>query len=292
MGRDYQRSASVTLELGVDTVDAPAVRWYPPNQLPAMGRLVGSWPKNPLLLQLLKQAGGTPESWNVDAVAMLRQVWRADSLRDGAGRIAALTYTRAGRARRLYGRPRNFEIGSEKLTPQGYTPVIAKFVAVDDRFYTAAHKEEEMWDYPRYQPPARPGRPWVPGSPPPTPTWESKTRTTLSVGGDLAVHPTITIYGPCVNPKITIAKLWAVQLALTLKDGERVVIHAQPWARTVTKYTASGTSAGSVADKLTRASPRLAKMLLPPGRLQAELSHGGRSGPRAVITWRDAFGSW
>ncbi|MFJ2225527.1 hypothetical protein ACIOFY_36495 [Streptomyces anulatus] len=293
MGRDYQRSASVTMELGVDTVDYPAVRWWPANMLGGTGRLIGSWPKNPLFLELLKNAGGTPESWNIDAVAMLRQVWRADSLRDGAGRIAALTYTRAGRARRLYGRPRNFEIASEKLTAQGYTPVIAKFTAVDDRFYSSAQKEEELWDYYRVGTAPRPGRPgW-----PPVPEWETKRTATLALSGDLPVHPSITIYGPCTNPKVTITGLWSVELALTLKAGEYVIIHAQPWARTVTKYTAAGTSAGSVADKLTRASPRLAKMVLPPGRLQAQLSHsrGGltpRQGPRVKITWRDGFGSW
>lgn len=59
MGRDYQRSASVTMELGVDTVDYPAVRWWPANMLVGTGRLIGSWPKNPLFLELLKNAGGT-----------------------------------------------------------------------------------------------------------------------------------------------------------------------------------------------------------------------------------------
>ncbi|MEU6632815.1 hypothetical protein ABZ905_31715 [Streptomyces parvus] len=293
MGRDYQRSASVTLELGVDTVDYPAVRWYPPTMLGGTGRLIGSWSKNPMLLELLKNAGGTRESWNVDAVAMLRQVWRADSLRRNAGRVAALTYTRAGRSRRLYGRPRNFEIGSERFTAQGYTPVIAKFTAVDDRFYSATAKEEELWDYYRLSLSSRPGRPsW-----PPPPINEVRRTATLSLSGDLPVHPSITIYGPCTNPKVTIVGQWSVQLALTLKVDESVVISAQPWARTVTKYTASGTSAGSVADKLTRASPRLANMTLPPGRLQAQLSHSKtgltpRQGPRVKIAWRDAFGSW
>ncbi|MFD3815105.1 hypothetical protein ACFWRZ_08565 [Streptomyces rubiginosohelvolus] len=293
MGRDYQRSASVTLELGVDTVDYPAVRWYPPNMLGGAGRLIGSWPKNPMFLPLLKSAGGTPESWNVDAVAMLRQVWRADSLRGNPSRVAALVYTRAGRSRSLYGRPRNFEIGSEKFTAQGYTPVIAKFTAVDDRFYGSTAKQEELWDYYRPAPSPRPGRPtW-----PPVPTWEAKRTATLGVAGDLPVHPSITIYGPCTNPKVTIIGLWAVQLALTLKAGESVTVNAQPWARHVIKYTSTGASAGSVADKLTRASPRLAAMTLPPGRLQAQLSHSStgttpRQGPRVVIAWRDAFGSW
>lgn len=293
MGRDYQRSASVTLELGVDTVDYPVVRWWPPNLLTGTGRLIGSWPKNPMFLPMLRAAGGTRESWNVDAVAMLRQVWRADSVREGAGRVAWLTHTRAGRSRRLYGRPRDFEIGSEQLTAQGYTPVIARFTAVDDRFYSAAHKEEELWDYYRIGTAPRPGRPGWPS----TPEWETKRTATLALSGDLPVHPTITVYGPCTNPKVTIVGLWSAELALTLKAGEYVVIHAQPWARTVTKFTAAGTSAGSVADKLTRASPRLAKMILPPGRLQAQLSHSKtgltpRQGPRVKITWRDGFASW
>ncbi|MCD9904638.1 hypothetical protein LUR56_40200 [Streptomyces sp. MT29] len=298
MGRDYQRSASVTLELGVDTVDYPAVRWFPPGRPLNAGHTVGAqgWATRPMDLEILKRAGGNRESWNIDAVAMMRQVWRADSLRGGAGRTAILTYTRAGRGRRLYGRPRQFEIGSEKLTKQGYTPVIAKFTAIDDRFYSDTAKQLELWDYPRIRPPSRPGRPVTHdpdgGGTWPSPIIPSKKKALLTNAGELPVHPTITFHGPCVNPKLTISRMWSVQLSLTLKAGEQAVILAQPWARTVTKYTASGVSAGSVADKLTRASARLSQMVLPPGRVEAVMSSSSKPGMRVAIAWRDAYASW
>ncbi|MEU5748244.1 hypothetical protein ABZ804_22230 [Streptomyces sp. NPDC047726] len=290
-GRDYQRAASATLELGVDTVDAPAVRKYPPALITAPGQIIGNWPDNPLLLAQLKRTG-TPESWNRDALAMLRQVWRADSLRGGPSRLGYLSRTAAGRTRRMYGRPRDFGTGSEDLTAQGYTPVVAKFTAVDDKFYDDTAKTEELWDVYQGGSPPRPGRPdWNPW-----PEQVSKRTAPLMVAGDLPTHTAITIYGPCTNPKVTISGLWAVQLSLTLVADEYVTINAYPWARTVTKWAANGATS-SVADKLTRASPRLAKMTLVPGRLQAQLSYSPVTtlrlkGPRVKIEWRDAYAYW
>lgn len=291
-GRDYQRAASVTLELGVDTVDAPAVRKYPAGLVAAPGQIIGDWPDSPLQLAILKRQG-TSESWNREALDMLRQVWRADSLRGGPGRLGYLSRTAGGRTRRLYGRPRDFGIGSEDLTPQGYTPVAAKFTAIDDRFYDGTAKTEELWDYYLGSAPPRPGRPSWGDNPP----WSTSKRTAeLVVAGRLPTHPAITIYGPCINPKVTINGLWAVQLTLTLMAGEYVTINAYPWARTVTKWSANG-STMSVADKLTRASPRLANMTLVPGRLQAQLSYSPVTtqrfqGPRVKIQWRDAYAYW
>ncbi|MFF8696259.1 hypothetical protein ACF08W_29010 [Streptomyces sp. NPDC015144] len=293
LGRDYQRSATVTFELGIDAVDAPVERYYPANW-PVAGRRTGDWPDNALTLELLKKQGG-PWQWNEDGVGMMRQVWRADALRLKPGRVAWLLHRTAGRTRRLIGRPRKFDVADSRFTKHGYTPVVCEFVAINDQFYDEVEKTAELWDY--YVPaglPPRPGRPgWVPPRPG-EPKPPQKTAT-LKVQGRLPVHPVIKVYGPCKDPKVTLGGLWAVQLALTLKDGEYVQIDARPWARTVMKT--SGSSSASVADKLTRASPRLAAMTLPPGVWLASLSYVRattvpKKGPRIEIIWRDAYAWW
>ncbi|MFF8679380.1 hypothetical protein ACF07F_15870 [Streptomyces sp. NPDC015237] len=67
--------------------------------------------------------------------------------------------TVGGRTRMLYGRLRKFAVGHSRLTRQGYTPVVAEFVAIDDRFYDATESREELWDIRWLGMPGRPGRP-------------------------------------------------------------------------------------------------------------------------------------
>ncbi|MFG2408742.1 hypothetical protein ACGFR8_31250 [Streptomyces brevispora] len=293
LGLDYQRSVTVTMELGIDTVNAPADRTYPRKII--KGRVIGDWPDEPHILELLKRTGNRA-SWNADGIAMMRQVWRADSVRAGAGRVAWLRHRKAGRTRFLFGRPRRFAEGGGELSSQGYTPVVADFVAIDDKFLDVTEKTATLWEYPlRYMRPV-PGRvishhpiePWDPGN--------SRRTASIVQAGQLSTYPIITIHGPCANPKITLTDRWAVQLALTLKSGEYVTIDARSFARTVVKYLPNG-SYSSVAHKLTRASPRLAEMTIPPGTWHARLDYtrtttAQKQGPRVEIIWRDAFAGW
>ncbi|MGW7090112.1 hypothetical protein ACWGH2_42385 [Streptomyces sp. NPDC054871] len=294
LGRDYQRQAIVTFELGVDTVDAPVDRHWPAPYWMVAGSRVGDWTDSPIALPELKKKG-TPWEWNQEGVSMLRQVWRGDSIRLKPTRVAWLLHKSAGRTRRLYGRPRKFEIAHSRLTRQGYTPVLAEFVALDDRFYDDEEQLAEMWDlYRRGRKPV-PGRPSWPGMP----EWlfqPTKKSVVLRVAGRLPTYPVIVINGPCKDPKVSLTRGWSVQLATTLKKDEFVTIDARPWARTVIRTTASGTTS-SVADKLTRASARLGAMSLPPGLWAATLSYTRssdvfNSGPRVQIKWRNAHAWW
>jgi hypothetical protein len=288
MGRDYQRNATVTFELGVDGVDGPIDLHWPMRPW-SRGDRIGDWTTMGAALAAHMKRDQGPYQWGSDGLDMLRQVWHADSIRGKAGRVAWLLHTTAGRTRQMYGRPREFAIAHSRLTRQGYTPVVCKFVAVDDRFYDQTEKDEELYDRKFMGRPARPGR-WMPGA-----GWQSKKTALLKQLGKINTYPYIEIHGPCKNPKITIPNLWTVQLSLTIADGERVVIDPRPWVRTVTHY--KGTTSKSVADKLTRSSPRLAKMFLPPGYWTASFSFTNAAafsleGPRVRIAWRDAYAWW
>ncbi|GAA5071049.1 hypothetical protein [Streptomyces similanensis] len=288
MGRDYQRSMTVTFDLGVDGVDRPVDR-HGDMRPWAGGFKIGEWRTlYPVPGMPAKRPTGDPYQWGSDGVDLLRQAWRADAVRGRAGGVAWLRRMSAGRARMVYGRPRKFAVGKSDLTRQGYTPVVAEFVAIDDRFYDDTESSEELYDRVYQKPQPRPGRPAVG-------RFESKKTAKIAQKGRVATHPYLKIHGPCKNPKVTFAGLWAVQLSMEIKGGEYVQIDPRPWARSVMHY--KGSSSSSVADRLTRSSPRLAEMLIPPGSWTASLSASSPSGPTiggplVEIIWRNAFAWW
>ncbi|MDH6628664.1 hypothetical protein M2271_006497 [Streptomyces sp. LBL] len=289
MGRDYQRSATATFELGVDGSHTLIDRHWPLR--PGPKDRVGKWTDMEAALAFVKKDDQSPAVRGLDGVNLLRQVWRADAIRGRAGRVSWLAHKTGGRTRRLYGRPRKFAVSHSRLSSQGYTPVVADFVAVDDRFYDETAQQVELYDHVAVSLPWRPGR----GS---RPEWlyTSKKTIVFQQKGTMHTYPYIDVYGPCKNPKITMGGLWAVQLDMTIAAGAYVRIDPRPWIRTVTLR--SGADSKSVADKLTRASPRLAQMFIPPGLWSASLSYtktaGATShdGPRILINWRDAYNWW
>lgn len=287
MGRDYQRQATVQFELGVDGVDGPVdLHWVRPS---AGGRRVGDWTATEAAVAAAIKRDQGPHQWGLDGVNLVRQVWRADSLRGKAGRVAWLVHSAGGRTRQLYGRPRKFAVSHSRFTRQGYTPVVAEFTAVDDRFYDQTEKSEEMYDRRHVTTPPRPGRPEGEYG------WASRKTATIRQLGALNTYPYIEIFGPCTNPKVTLGPdLWSVQLSMSIAAGDHVTIDPRPWVRTVTHH--KGSSAVSVADKLTRSSLRLAQMFVPPGTWTASMSYT-RLGPglaetRVRIAWRDAYAWW
>ncbi|MGY1502896.1 hypothetical protein ACW4TU_41080 [Streptomyces sp. QTS52] len=292
LGRDYQRQTTVTFELGVDGVDGPVDRHWPMRPW-ARGARIGDWSDSELVMAYAHKRGG-PWDWGSEGVDLLRQVWRADAIRMKSTRVSWLLHRTAGRTRRMYGRPRKLAVSHSRLTRQGYTPVVAEFVAVDDRFYDETEKSEELWDF--YLG-GRPSRPWRPvlndGQ-----AYFNTSRKTASVKqlGRLPTYPVIVIHGPCKNPRVMLTpNLWAVQLAMTIGADDHVTIDPRPFARTVIHTRGSATA--SVADKLTRASPRMGAMAIPPGYWTAVLGYTRSSakyldGPRVEIKWRDAYGWW
>lgn len=231
-----------------------------------------------------------PAAWASEGVDMLRQVWDAPALRRGPSRIAWLEHTTAGRTRRLWGRPRKFDVAHSRFLKHGYAPCTAEFVSVDGRFYDA-EQTAEMWDSIH----GGPSRPWRPvfndGQ---LHVRASQKTATIRQMGRLATYPRIVVHGPCKNPKVSLSHLWSVQLNMTINDGDHVTISPRPRARTVTHTSRSGAKA-SVADKLTRPSGRLADITIPPGHWTASMSYTPTariSGPRVQIKWRDAHAWW
>ncbi|MFJ4880071.1 hypothetical protein ACIP93_33355 [Streptomyces sp. NPDC088745] len=286
MGRDYQRTLTVALELGVDTVDAPIAGW---NYLfPSGGSDAPIGTGSPQHIA----PPPTPERramWNMEGVSIARTAWRADAVRRRAGGVAWLRRQSAGRVRLLYGRPRKFAVVHEKYSRQGFTPLLADFEAVDDRFYDDTSRQVEMYGRSNVPPTAwRPGRPQPPQS-----GAGERLLTGLHVRGRLATHPWITFHGPGRNYELTVDGLWTVQLNVDLDVGQSVRLDSRSWARTVVNVK----TGASVADKLSRSSPLLRDVLLPPGMHTARMRFARRPGitfvgPRIEIEWRDAHAWW
>ncbi|MFD3514918.1 hypothetical protein [Streptomyces sp. NPDC058657] len=250
-GQDYRGQSTLTFEVGVDTVSA--------------ARTV-----------LARHAA------NLDAVSAMVQAWDAEAVRRRFATPAVLRTVQGGRARLFYGRPRKCAPTASRLTRQGYTPVVATFVCVDDTAYDDVEQRLRV----DLVPP--PHRGLVgPLRTPLTMVGESASRPTgdAVVGGTKAAWPVITIYGPITQPVCEVVGRWKASLNLTLGAGERVVIDPRPWARTVLR---NGNA--SVAGSLYRGSPRLADMRLPVGRQDVVLRGIDATGTAYMtVAWRDAY---
>jgi hypothetical protein len=251
LGEDYRGPATITFELGVDSVDAAATR---------VGR----------------------HGANLGAVSKLAQAWDGEAVRRRFGTPAVLRTVQGGRARRFYGRPRKFAPAASKLTRQGYTPVVATFVCVDDTAYDDVEQTLRVDHVPA------PHRGLVgPLTTPLTMTGEGSSRVPgeAVIRGTKAAWPVITFYGPISGPTCDLVGGWKLGLDLTLAAGERVTVDPRPWARTVLRNDTA-----NVAGSLTRSSPRLVDLRLPVGRRDFILR--GRDTTNVgymTIAWRDAY---
>ncbi|MBZ6253626.1 hypothetical protein KVH27_35335 [Streptomyces olivaceus] len=250
LGQDYRGQATITFEVGVDTVDDAATQ---------------------------HERHGA----NLGAVSTMVQAWDGGSVRRRFATPAVLRTTQGGRARRFFGRPRKIAPAGSKLTRQGYTPVVATFVCVDSTAYDDVEQKIPVG----LVPPDHYGL-VGPLTTPLTMTRESEGKVAgdFIVGGTKPAWPVITIYGPIANPVCELVGHWKAGLDTTLGVGERVVIDTRPWARTVLRN-----GGASVAGLLTRGTPRLKDMRLPLGRQDFVLRGTDASGTaHMTVAWRDA----
>lgn len=250
-GQDYRGQATITFEVGVDTVDDAAT-------------------------QLARHGA------NLGAVSTMVQAWDAEAVRRRFATPAMLRTTQGGRARCFFGRPRKIAPAGSKLTRQGYTPVVATFVCVD----ATAYDDVEQYARVDLVPPSHHGL-VGPLTTPLQMTRESEGRVSgdVTIGGTKPTWPVITIYGPIANPVCEVVGRWKAALDITLGVGERVVIDTRPWARTVLRN-----GSASVAGLLTRGTPRLKDMRLPKGRQDFVLRGTDATGTAYMtVAWRDAY---
>ncbi|MFE1289619.1 hypothetical protein [Streptomyces sp. NPDC058751] len=250
LGQDFTGGATITFEVGVDTVDDGAT-------------------------------AAARHAANLDAVSVMQQAWDGRAVRSLMATPAVLSTTQGGRARRWYGRPRQCAPAASKLTKQGYTPVVANFATV----HTGSFDDVEQSVRVDMAPPPHRGIKG-PLKAPLAMVGEGTVRTPgeIVVGGNRPTWPVISITGPISQPVCELVGRWKLQLDLTLKAGEKVVIDPRPWVRTALRGSAS------IAGLITRSSPLLENLLIPRGRQDLVL-RGTDATATAFMTvaWRDAY---
>ncbi|MDG4792704.1 hypothetical protein [Micromonospora sp. WMMD1082] len=224
---------------------------------------------------------GATEAAARTTLAGLSRAWRGDTIRR-TPRVAAELRTRnAGRERAVFGRPRRFAV-EENEAQEGVLLVGATFETVDDLFYATTETVRTV----TLAPPLGGGLTGVLGSPLTT-TATSDRSAVLDVGGELPAWPVLQIRGPITNPVVEILGRWRVELRTTIAVGRTVTVDPRPWSRSVLLN-----GGGSVAGALTRTSPRLADMTIPPGRHEVAFRGTDETGTSSVrIAWRDAHAS-
>ncbi|MFM9634499.1 MULTISPECIES: hypothetical protein [Streptomyces] len=252
LGEDFRGQATVTFEVGVDTVDDA------PNRVGRHGA-------------------------NLDAVSVMGQAWDGKAVRKRFAVPASLRTTQGGRARRFFGRPRKFAPAASNLTRQGYTPVVCNFVCVD----STAYDDTEQVLPVHFNPAPHRGLSG-PLAEPLSMAGEGATKVPgeALIGGKSPTWPVIRIYGPISNPACEVVGSWKLAFSgLVLAAGQSVTIDPRPWARTVLRN-----SGASAAGAITRGSPRLQDLLLPVGRHDFILRGTDPTGTSYMtIAWRDAY---
>lgn len=215
----------------------------------------------------------------MDAYGELRRVWRATEVRAQSGAVCVLRMGRAGRTRRVYGRPRGWlpTLGKDSA---GHTFVTAQFECRDDLFYGDNERSVTV----TILPPAAGGF-TVPVIAPWRSLGVSYSPSVVRIGGDEPAWPTFLIRGPISRPTVDVVGHFQIGLDLALQPGETVGIDPRPWSRSVR----SGTAA-FLTRSLLPGSPSLAQVKLPPGAYSVVLRGTDPTGTASLTTaWREAF---
>ncbi|SCL32993.1 hypothetical protein GA0070616_4608 [Micromonospora nigra] len=224
---------------------------------------------------------GADEADARSTLADLARAWRGDAVRRSPGAVAELAMRHAGRERVVFGRPRRFA-SSEAEISEGVALVGCDFAAVDDVFYGPAEDSRTIG----LAPPLGGGLTGALAAPLTT-TGTSDRSAVLDIGGELDAWPVLTIQGPVTNPVVEVLGLWRLELRTTLAYDRSVTVDPRPWSRSVLLN-----GGGSLAGALSRTSPRLAAMGLPPGSHEVAYRGTDETGTSSVrFAWRESYPS-
>jgi hypothetical protein len=208
------------------------------------------------------------------------EAWRARSIRERPGALATLA--NLDRGRMVYGRPRPYAPGLEKVR-QGWLTYACSFSTVDDRFYGTTEKVAVAG-----VDPGSASALTFPLSLPFTGAAPTETRTWVDNAGSDSTWPVIT-FRAGGNPKLELLNdaggvEWSLSVARVLGATDVYVVDTRPWVR-------DSTLNGTAAPGLLRGS-RLDQVRIPTGTHELRLTAADPTGLAEVeVRWRDAFGS-
>lgn len=198
-----------------------------------------------------------------DAMSDLLTLWGRNDVRSTERTITYLQFQRPGRDPVIcYGRPDRIDPDTS-VSYAGYINYAAVFRQSDSNFYSL----EEFSVRNAIAVPYSGGLLYSAdrrGILVPLTTTAGTQRTDgVNNQGDTDSWPIITIFGPVLNPRVSLrvdaSDLWLVQLKTVLGSNQSIVIDTRPWMRSVTR--SDGANIGGVLR-----GARLNEMVVPPGQ--------------------------
>jgi hypothetical protein len=227
-------------------------------------------------------------------VDMCAEAWDAEYVRESPGAVMALQYKVAGRLRRIYGRPRNFQAPPGPLIQNGRVPVSMEFHRVEDVSYD--DDEQGVLIRMGRSGEVRPS-PWrFPLRFPTSVKTVAEPRTEqVLIGGRLRTWLVISIRGPVINPWVQIGQhRW--QLTGEVPGGRTAHLSGLPWMQTI--YMDDGsflpeTGNGVFRPDMLDPRSRLAHLRFEPGQYAATFGGYDTTGSAtAQVRWRNAYRGW
>ncbi len=202
----------------------------------------------------------------IDIVEDLAYEWRGDGVRKAWNRQTYISYKKNGPQKRVYGRPRKFNVIKTRKGGE-YIPIVMEFQPVDANLYS----DEEF------------GIICSPSAAGTTPA----TLVRPSNGGRADTWLRVLLVGPITSPIIKIGNLYTIEMpGYTLGAGKVLEINAYPWERRVID-----SDSNTVAARLAGNSAYLNEMKLPP-RTSIPVGLSGTGTSQATymaVLWREAY---
>lgn len=241
--------------------------------------------------ELFTNAEDEEGAW--DSIGELGTAWGADDIRTESGPVMPLRYRVAGRAKRVYGRPRRWTATPNNLSLGGRIDVVADFATVDHRVYDDELKELSV----PIAPPAPVDAGVIPPFIPPIGMRQASSPRldSMTVGGTVPTPLIVRVDGPVASARVQVGinqaqsdgtqkriGLIDVRLVDPVAYDDPVTIDAQPWVVAATKRSGGGV-------RLNPRITRISKMWVPPGKHDVIFTGVDATAQAAVtLTWRNA----
>lgn len=240
------------------------------------GVLFGRDYVNPLTYSfslVIFQEGTTKWADAAQAIGAFRKAWRTAVEKNQPGSFTTLFMYHGSRMVQVFGRPRGFAVDRVALR-HGVARVTVQFTANDDRVFHLS-KSTVMG----INPPSTGGLVAPLIAPLTTVSSGVAREGTFQVEGEGNAPLELTFTGPVINPSIDFVGRFSVGLDTTLLDGQSVKVSTLD--RTVLRNDGA-----SLAGALTRLTPKLEAIVLPPGNHVAMFRGVSESGlSTAKIEW-------
>lgn len=218
----------------------------------------------------------------LDLLAELETAWIGDAYRSSPGAVSKLRMCRNGRARCVYGRPRDFATLSER-EKGGWLYATAQFVTVDPVYYDDQETTNSLSIIP-----IEGGGIFSPLIDPITTRQVSYGPGDVEVGGTVPSWPVFVIKGPISTPSVRVVGEWQFSLNVNVLYDQFIVVDTRPWSRGI--RLSNGVN---LAGKLNYGSPRLSEMRLAPGPHEIILAGMDETGTaQMTVAWRNSFASY